>query len=264
MPLHHFQSRTSSAAFFISFMAMVISSWVVYIYPVFFQSVLDSPRRSGVHLLPFQIVFPVFAAVCGGVVSKTGRYKPVHLVATAAVAICTGFASLLTKTTHRAVWVVFQLLTASGLGCMISTTLQAVQAGLPESEVASSTASWSSIRSLGTIWGVSIPSAVFNNRFDQLSKQFDPSIRDSFTRGKAYEHATAAFVQAFDPDTRNVIVDAYINALKHVWLVSIAFGVITVLSVFLEKELALRTELDSDFRLDEKNKDKGEVKQTLE
>ncbi|KAK5996027.1 MFS-type efflux transporter phmH [Cladobotryum mycophilum] len=259
MPVHHFQSRTSSAAFFISFMAMLLSFWFVYFYPVYFQSVLgDSPTKSGIHLLPFQLTFPIFAAVGGGIVSKTGRYKPVHIVATILATLGIGLSSILNEGSHKAIWVVFQMLAGAGLGCMISTTLQAVQAGLPESEVATSTATWSFIRSLGTIWGVSIPSAVFNNRFDQLSHRFDPSLRDDFTRGKAYEHATAQFVKSFDPPTRAVIIDAYTDALRRVWLISIAFSIITVLSCFVERELELRTELDSDFGLAEGKKENAE------
>ncbi|RFU74839.1 multidrug resistance fnx1 [Trichoderma arundinaceum] len=260
VPLHHFKSRTASAAFCISFMSSLISFWFVYFYPVYFQSVLgNSPTKSGINLLPFQIIFPLFAAVGGGIVSKTGRYKPIHLICTAITTLSTGLCSILAKDTNKGAWIVFQILAGASMGCMVSTTLQAVQAGLPESEVAASTATWAFIRSLGTIWGVSVPSAVFNNRFDQLSSLFDASIRDEFTRGQAYEHATAQFVNSFDPSTRVVIIDAYTDALKRVWLVSIAFGAVAFLSVFFEKELTLRTELDSDFGLADGKKERVRI-----
>nr|A0A7L8UVD5.1 RecName: Full=MFS-type efflux transporter ffsH; AltName: Full=Cytochalasans biosynthesis cluster protein ffsH [Aspergillus flavipes]QOG08945.1 FfsH [Aspergillus flavipes] len=261
MPLHHFNSRTASASFFISFMTMILAFWVVYFYPVYFQSVLgNTPTISGVHLLPFEVSFPIFAAVGGGLVSKTGRYKPIHMVATSIVTIAIGASSVLTQHTHKAAWAVLQIFIGMGLGSLISTTLQAVQAGLPESETAASTATWAYMRSLGTIWGVSVPAAIFNNRFDQLSGQLDPSIRDNFVRGQAYEHATAQFVQSFEPATREVVIGAYTDALRRVWLVSIAFGAVTVLSTLFEKELTLRTELDSEFGLAEKKGDaKGDV-----
>lgn len=257
MPTHHFKNRTSSAAFVISFMAMLISFWFVYFYPVYFQSVLgDSPTMSGVHLLPFEITFPIFATVGGGIVSKTGRYKPIHFIAAVILTVAIGVSCILNQNTHTAVWAVLQILAGIGLGCLISTTLQAVQAGLPESEVATTTATWSFIRSLGTIWGVSIPAAVFNNRFDQLSGRFDPRIRGDFTRGQAYEHATAEFVNSFDTSTRDVVIQTYTDALKRVWQISIVFGVVTILSVLVEKELKLRTELDTEFGLAKRKKTK--------
>jgi hypothetical protein len=80
VPTQHFMNRTSVAAFFISFMCMLVTFWVLYFYPVYFQAVLGtSLTRSGVLLLPIMIGFPVFAAVEGAIVTKTGKYKPIHI-----------------------------------------------------------------------------------------------------------------------------------------------------------------------------------------
>jgi hypothetical protein len=258
MPPLHFQNRTSAAAFFISFMCMLLAFWINFFYPVYFQAVLiASPTRAGVYTLPRAIAFPLFAAVGGAIVSKTGRYRTVHLVSTGIMPLVMGLSSILDQGSSKAEWVIWQLLFGVSGGMMISTTLQAVQAALPESEVATSVGTWSFVRSLGTIWGLSIPAAIFNNRFDQLSKQFDPSIRALFTRGQAYEHGTAKFIQSFDPETRQIVIQAYIEALKRVWQIGIVFGGVTFLSVFFEKEIHLRTELKTDFGLAEKKK--GEV-----
>ncbi|KAH3920892.1 MFS-type efflux transporter phmH [Parastagonospora nodorum] len=258
MPPLHFQNRTSAAAFFISFMCMLLAFWINFFYPVYFQAVLiASPTRAGVYTLPRAIAFPLFAAVGGAIVSKTGRYRTVHLVSTGIMPLVMGLSSILDQGSSKAEWVIWQLLFGVSGGMMISTTLQAVQAALPESEVATSVGTWSFVRSLGTIWGLSIPAAIFNNRFDQLSTQFDPSIRALFTRGQAYEHGTAKFIQSFDPETRQIVIQAYIEALKRVWQIGIVFGGVTFLSVFFEKEIHLRTELKTDFGLDEKKK--GEV-----
>lgn len=258
MPPLHFKNATSSAAFFISFMCMLLAFWINFFYPLYFQAVLvASPTRAGVYSLPRAIAFPLFAAVGGWIVTKTGRYKPVHLVSTALMPLVMGLSSILDQNTSKAEWVIWQLFAGVCGGMMISTTLQAVQAALPESEVATSTGTWSFIRSLGTIWGVSIPAAIFNNRFDQLSTQFDPSIRSLFTRGQAYEHATANFIRSFDPATREVVIQAYVEALKRVWQIGIVFGGVTFLSVFFEKEIHLRTELQTEFGLDDSKKDKA-------
>ncbi|KAI9693982.1 MAG: hypothetical protein M1822_003253 [Bathelium mastoideum] len=254
IPPHQLSHRTTAVALFISFMCMLLSFWAVYFYPVYFQSVRgSSPTRSGVQLIPFEVAFPVFAAVGGGLLTKIGRYKPLHMFFTGIVTLGVGLTSILGQNSNAATWAVFEILIGTGLGGMISTTLQAVQAGLPESEVASSTGTWSFIRSLGTIWGLSIPAAIFNNRIDQLSGELDPRIRDSFTHGQAYQHATAAFINSFDPQTRSVIVQVYVDALKRVWQISVVFAGIAFLSTLLEKEIPLRTEIETDFGLvDEK------------
>jgi len=237
-------------------MCMLLAFWINFFYPLYFQAVLvASPTRAGVYTLPRAIAFPLFAAVGGVIVTKTGRYKPVHLISTATMPLVMGLSCTLDQNSSKVEWVFWQIFAGVGGGMMISTTLQAVQAALPESEVATSTGTWSFVRSLGTIWGVSIPAAIFNNRFDQLSTQFDPSIRALFTRGQAYEHATAGFIQSFDPATRAVVIQAYVEALKRVWQIGIVFGGITLLSVFLEKEIPLRTELETEFGLTDKKQE---------
>jgi len=265
MPTQHFRNRTSAAAFFISFVCMLVTFWVLYFYPVYFQAVLGtSITRSGVYLLPITIGFPVFAAVGGAIVTKTGRYKPIHLFAGAMFTIGIGVSSILDQNTHKGVFIVVQLILSIGMGFTASTTLQAIQAGLPESEVGSSTGTWSFIRSLGIIWGVAIPGAIFNNRFDELSGQIDGSIRDLFTHGQAYQHASAGFRNSFPAQFRPAIINTYVGALKRVWLIGILFAVVIFLASFLEKEIELRTELDTDFGLKDGNKEKTveEVQET--
>jgi MFS family permease len=259
MPPDHFKNRTTCVGFFLSFMNMLLAFWIIYFYPVYFQSVLGaSVTRSGVNLIPEVIAFPVFAAVGGSVISKTGRYKPLHLFATGLLTLMMGLSSILDSNTHTAVWAVYLVFLGTGLGVLISTTLQTVQAGLPESETASSTGTWSFIRSLGTIWGVAIPGAVFNNRFDQLSYRIDLSVRDSFSHGKAYQHASAGLVNSFPPAIRAEVISVYVDTLKRVWQIGVVFAGVTFLAVFLEKEITLRKELDTDFGLATENKKEGE------
>ncbi len=113
-------------------MCMLVTFWVVYFYPLYFQSVLGtSLTRSGVLLLPITIGFPVFAAVGGAVVTATGRYKPMHLFSGAMFTIGMGVSSILDENTHTAVIAVIELILSIGMGLTVSSTLQAVQAGLP-------------------------------------------------------------------------------------------------------------------------------------
>jgi hypothetical protein len=251
-------NRTSAAAFFISFMCMLVTFWVLYFYPVYFQAILGtSITRSGVDLLPITTGFPVFAAVGGAVVTQTGRYKPIHIFSGAMFTIGMGVSSILNQNTHTGVFAVVELILSVSIGFIVSSTLQAVQPGLPESEVGSSTGTWSFIRSLGTIWGAATPGTLFNNRFDQLSGQIDSSIRHLFTNGQAYQHADVGFRNSFPVDFRPAIINAYVSTLKRVWLIGVLFTIVIFLATFLENEIELRTELDTDFRLKNGNQEKS-------
>lgn len=263
IPPRLFGNRTSVAAYFISFMHSLLSIWATYFFPLYFQSVLGStPTRSGVQLLPLVFVFPAFAAIAGGFVSKTGRYRPVHAIGLAVLTVSIGCCSLLDQNSHMAVWVILELLVGAGLGSTVSALLPAVQAGLTEADTATSTATWAFIRSLGTIWGVSIPAAVFNNRFDQLSYRVtDASIRAQLTHGQAYEHASKQFLDSVDSVTRDQLVGIYADSLKRSWQVGIIFAGISFLAVFFEKEVKLRTELDTKFGLENQDTKQAEKRE---
>ncbi|KAI4207811.1 MAG: hypothetical protein LQ348_000448 [Seirophora lacunosa] len=263
MPPVLFGNRTSSAAFFISFNHSLLTIWTTYFFPLYFQSVLGaSPTRSGVNLLVLVFIFPLFAAIAGGMVAKFGEYRLVHLISMSLITIGFGCSSLLDETSRTGVWVILQLIIAAGLGACIPSQLPAIQAGLTENEAASSTATWAFIRSLGMIWGVAIPAAVFNNRAEELLYQIDdPAVRAQLAGGEAYEHATAAFVRPLDPVTEAQVKALFVAALRRSWLIGIVFAGVSVMAVGFEKRTELRKELETDFGLEGKKEKEKEAQE---
>lgn len=150
----------------------------------------------------------------------------------------------------------YQLLSALGTGLALPVLLPAVQAPLTEEDTALCTATWSFMRTYGFIWGATIATAVFNNRFDVLAPRItDTAIRSQLTNGRAYGYATKIFINSIaDPVTVTEVRSVYVDALKVVWYVSLAFAGLGFLLVFLEKEVPLRKELDTKFSIEEKEK----------
>ncbi|KAI9768098.1 MAG: hypothetical protein M1840_005132 [Geoglossum simile] len=257
MPPKLFSNRTSAVAFFLSFQHSLLSLWITYFLPLYFQSVLgSSPTKSGVQLLPLVLVFPPCAAISGALVQLTGRYRPIHLVGFALTTLGFGLNALLDRYTGDGTWVLFQITAAAGLGMLISCLLPAVQANLHDTETASSTATWAYMRSLGTIWGVSIPAAVFGNRFNQLLPRIsDPAARELLTGGQAYGHASKDFINSFGGVVRDQIIGVYSDSLKRVWQIAVMFAGVSFLIVWVEKETKLRTELQTDFGLQEERRE---------
>ena len=104
-------------------------------------------------------------------------------------------------------------------------------------------------------WGVAIPAAIFNNRFGQLSYRIlDPQARSLFDHGDAYQLANADYIGTFAPTTQDQIIGVYTDALKQVWEIGIVFSGVSFLLVFLEKEIKLRTELDTEYGLEKEKK----------
>lgn len=251
-PYRLFGNRTSVAAFYVSFQHSLLCYWITYMYPLYFQAVVGAtPTLSGIYFLPFVFSFPVAAAVGGPLVAKYGRYKPVHLIGFSLVTVGYGASAALARDSSPALWVFLQLFVGAGLGMIITCLLPAVQAKLTEADTALSTGTWAFIRSVGTIWGVSIPAAIFNNHVDQLLPTIDDEgARLALSAGKAYSHASDAFIDSFPVEVRAQVLNVYTLSLQRVWLISIAFAGSALLAVFLEREVTLRTKLETQYGLE--------------
>ncbi|KAG8161962.1 hypothetical protein KVR01_007727 [Diaporthe batatas] len=249
--------RTVVAVLGVTFLHTICTYWAFYFVPIYFQSVLGiSAFYSGVDTLPlFAGLFP-FAILGGNILAKWGRYKPLHLMGMAIVTVAFGLLSILDQDSPKAAWACIQLLLAIGAGLMIAILLPAMQAPLEESLVALSTGTWTFTRGFGTIWGVTIPAAIFNNecrvRADGLA---DQNLAKFLNSGKAYQHATQTFLDSIvDPSSRQEVVNLFRFSMRTVWYVGIAFAGLGWLLVWLEREVTLRSKLNTKFGLEEKNK----------
>lgn len=266
MPPRLFGNRTSAIVYIVTFSNSLILYWVMYFLPVYFQGVLrSSPARTGIQLFPVIFVGVPGAVIAVIVLSKFGRYRILHQVGFSLGTIALGLFTRLDSHSSAAEWIGYQVLAGLGAGMVLNTLLPAFQAALPESDQASATASWAFIRSFGNIWGVSIPAAIFNARTGHLlSRLSDSRVRKLLSGGHAYEYATAAFIDSHPQNVRAEIISVYSDALKMVWQIAIVFSGLASCLVFLEKEIKLRTELDTEFGLEERKNRKAPVLQDEE
>ncbi|CAG9983211.1 unnamed protein product [Clonostachys byssicola] len=255
MPLRLLSNRTSAAVYLITFFHAIISMWTLYFLPVYFQGVLgSSPRTSGLQLLATILVMVPAAATGGVLLSKFGAYIPIHYISTAIAIIGFGLFTLLDENSSAGAWIGFQIIEAIGMGVIIPTLLPAILAPLTDADTGLATGTWSFFRSFGMSWGTAIPAAIFNNRFDELagSTIADETLRAQVTGGRAYEHATAAFLKTLSGENRTDFIATLDQSLRRTWQVGLGFSVIVFLFVFMEKKVALRNELDTEYGFKEK------------
>lgn len=259
MPPHIFGNRTSFAALILSFIHNMLTFWVVYFIPVYFQSVkLSSSTRAGVQFLPSVILAVPTAMVAGIILTKWGRYQPMHAVGMGLALLGLGLFTRLDASSSDAEWIIYQIITAIGLGLLLTTTLAAVQVGLEEKDVGLATATWAFVRSYGAIWGISIPAAIFNTQFGRLSSRIsDPDVAAQLARGEAYSHVSATFIKSLAPQVRDEVISVYSDTLKLVWQVSLAFAALGFIVVWFEKQMTLRTELETEYGIMDSKKEKG-------
>ena len=264
VPLRLFGNRTSASAYALTFLHSMLTLLVIYYLPVYFQAaLLASTTTSGVDMLPTVVIMVPLSAISGVLLSKLGRYKPFHYAGFALLALGLGCFITLNASSPTVAWVLVQVVAAIGAGLVLSTLLPAVQAELPEGDIAAATGTWAFMRSFGIVWGVSVPAAIFNAQFDQLSYRIpDAGARAQLSGGAAYEHATADFLNTFEPALRRIIQDVYADSLKVVWIFATAMAGLGLLLVFLERETVLRTKLETKFGLEDEKKAGGQKKHT--
>jgi MFS family permease len=255
VPKRLFGNRTSAAAYGLSFITSVVAQTALYFVPIYLQAVIGaSVLQAGVYFLPTALGILVAAAVAGFVLSKIGNYKVLHWVAFALSGLGFGLFTLFDAETPTVEWVFFQLFAAAGFGIPISTLLPAIMAALAESDVAASTSIFSFVKTFGYIWGVTIPSIVFNAVFnDNLFRVGDAQVRAQLKDGGAYAYASRAnsAKKSLDPQTWDEVVGVYITSLKAIWWLGLALSLLGFMVVFIEKRLELRTVLETDFGLKE-------------
>ena len=79
MPPRLFSNRTSVIVSINTFLNSALLFWIIFFLPVYFQVVaLESPRRTGVSLLPQSLVGVPGAAISAIALSRWGKYRPLH------------------------------------------------------------------------------------------------------------------------------------------------------------------------------------------
>ena len=268
MPLRVYNNSTSFTSYVLTFLHGIGMAWLSFFLPVYFQVLLEaSPMRSGFNLLA-SVISLMPAGIAGAIfIAITGRYKPTLILGYALMSIGVGCLTTLTASSSTAKWVIFQIITAAGGGLALTATLPAVQAPLPESDVAVATASWGFVRSFGQIWGAAIPAAIFNFRIDSLLYRIpDESVRLVMARGGAYEHATKAFITSFNSNQalKKEIISVYSAAMKEVWQVLIAFTVVAIPMAVFIGEVPLRKELITQFGIQDDEDEKAKKEEATD
>lgn len=263
MPSRLFSNRTSATAFALTFLSSVLVQSITYFLPIYFQGVLSTTvLESGTFFLPYAIGSLFAAVMGGGLLSKLGAYRPLHAGAFAISTIGFGLFTVLDSTTSKVTWTFFQLISALGTGTTMSIMLPAIMAGLPESDVASSSATYSFVRNFGLIWGITVPGIIFNAVVDRnLSIIDDQSLQEALRGGAAYAFASQAhgLRETFDKAVWDQVTQTYTNGLKAIWWFGLGISIIGVFAVAGERSLELRKDLETQYGLDDKRSESGQA-----
>jgi len=245
MPLHLFKQRNFNLTTSVGLILGVAMFGALAYLPTYLQMVTGAnATQAGLLMIPLMAALLVASIVSGQLVSRTGRYKWLPMAGLVLVAISLALLSTMTPT--LAVWVIcgYLAIMGIGLGMSMQILILIVQNTFPVTEVGTATASNNYFRQIGASLGSAIVGSLFVSRLAQLLTENMPAGGNS-AEG-ASNSLTPAVVQTLPTQLKDVIVNAYNDALTPVFLYMVPLVIVgLVLLVFVaEKPLATNIERD--------------------
>jgi hypothetical protein len=176
----------------------------------------------------------------GQIISRTGRYKVFPIVGTAILAF--GMFLLSHLGTHTSVLKsgTFMAVTGLGLGLTMQVLVLAVQNSVQPKELGTATSAATFFRSIGGSIGVSVFSAIFNNKMTgNLAHQL-PQLAANPTLAKELRASPEALAKLPAP-VHDGYLRAFTESLHVVFIAAIPVALLAFALTWLLKEVPLRT-----------------------
>jgi EmrB/QacA subfamily drug resistance transporter len=249
IPLQLFKDRTISLATFAAILVGVAMLSATTFLAEYFQTSRGmSPTHAGLMSLSMVIGLMVTSIVSGRFISSTGRWKIWLVSGMAAVVAGT---ALLSSIDHQTpLWAVgaFMLVLGAGLGCTQQNLILAVQNNVDQSNIGAASSVVAFFRTLGGAIGVSVFGAVLSTSVkSQVTDGLGALIAGGNvtpSQAKALSGGGVPNVAQLPAPLRNLFEGAFGDATGHIFLFTVPFAVLALVTVLFIKEGSLRTTLD--------------------
>lgn len=214
-----------------------------YYLPLFFQSVREStPLQSGILVLPITVAESVTGIVVGILIHRTGRFLEIIYVGTVLMIIGSGLYIRFNATSAVGAIIGFQLVSGIGLGLLFEAPLLAIQATVPQDEIATATSTFGFIRTLSSSVSVVIGGVIFQSSMTIRAKTLGdaPINLPSDVLDKLSDGAAAANVAVVglisDPVQKMAVKNAFAWSLRNMWIFYATLAGLAIFSnLFIEK-----------------------------
>jgi EmrB/QacA subfamily drug resistance transporter len=218
--------------------------------PLFFQTVFgSSPTGAGLRLVPLMGGLVFTSVLSGRVISRTGRYKMFPIAGTAVMTLGLFLLSRLKVDTSSAAADVYLLVLGLGLGMVMQVLVLAVQNAMDYSVLGAATSGVTLARGIGGSIGAAVFGTIFSSRLrgelhNVLSGTFGAQVAGG-------ARLTGAQVASLPAAARIAYENAYVNALRPVFLVAAGVGAVGFLLSLRLSERPLRATASTSQGLDD-------------
>ena len=242
IPVKFLLNRTILAGNLFTWSVSMCTFTVLFYIPIYFQIQGLSPTQAGTRFIPLSIGIGLGSISSGIVMRWTGRYYVANIFTQ--VLFLTAHTIIATFSLTTPAWEPFIILFVVGASysSMLTITLLALISAIDQKHHAVITSAWYAFRSSGSVIGIAISSAVFQNildrelrnRFGQLDgmKEFVEKLRDNLDT-----------IHQIPTAWRHAVLEIYIDALRGVFLTMLGIGVLGTAVSLTMKEHVLHNNL---------------------
>ena len=250
IPLELFKDRTITLATLAAILVGVSMLAATTFLAEYFQTSRGmSPTHAGLMSLSMVVGLMGTSIVSGKKISATGHWK-VWLV-WGMVGVLIGNVLLATIDHQTPLWQVgaYMLILGAGLGATQQNLILAVQNNVDQANIGAASSVVAFFRTLGGAIGVSAFGAVLSHRvISQVTDGMGPLIAGGDvtpSQAKALADGGVPHVAELPTPLRNLFEGAFGDATGHIFLFTVPFAVLALITVLFIKEQRLRTTLDT-------------------
>ncbi|KAK4890189.1 hypothetical protein LTR27_011071 [Elasticomyces elasticus] len=205
-------------------------SIMIYFIPLYFQSVTGaSAQESGARTLALVLPLSIFALVAGGLIKKTGYYKPLLTVGSALAALAAGLIYTWDVNTSVGHWIGFQILLGAGMGLAGQGSIIAAQASVGPADIAPATATVLFFQTISGAFFIAAAECVFANQLASSIREVAPEIDAAMLFGQG---GAANLRQLFNGETLDHVLQAYVASMRSAYALALAAGGLAFLFSF--------------------------------
>ncbi|TCD70578.1 hypothetical protein EIP91_002608 [Steccherinum ochraceum] len=232
VPPRLFKTRTTAVLLISTFIHALAFFCGAFYLPVYFQVLGSSATGAGVKMLPFSLTSAFISAIAGIIISRTKTWRPVLWFSWVVMVLGYGLMTQLSDTSNGAEKVLYLFVAAIGIGCGFQTPLIGLQASMPLKDMATTTATFGFIRSLGGTISISLGQVILSGFLRNSIKKI-PNL-DIDTSPAALNEIVRQVQDIPDLATRVALTHAYTSAIAKIWIIFTPFlgaGLVMVLFV---------------------------------
>jgi EmrB/QacA subfamily drug resistance transporter len=211
----------------------------------------NTPTESGLLTLPMVGGLLLSSIIIGQVISRTGVWKRYMVIGSVLLTIGLALMGTLRYDTPYALVALFMLVMGAGVGMVMQNLVLVTQNSLHYSQMGAGSSSIAFFRSLGGTAGVAAMGAFLGSRVSDLVKQGLEALGVPASATAGASSGQIPDLSTLPGPIRTVIESAYGEAVGDVFLLAIPLAVLTIITVALLPNVALRTQTTTEMQRDE-------------